>query len=68
MSDTKMVPIGCGCQRDGHTYIVTFWDYDSLLFGHKIIGKWASDPKLSFTWFDCVCLSEQLYKYRKAFQ
>ena len=67
MSSAKTVPIGCGCQRDGETYAVTFSDLESLRFAMQVVGCWAANPDLSFTWYDCAQLSCELRKHMRKY-
>jgi|GEM_PF-5099620 len=60
MSDEHLIPIGCGVQRNGETFVVTFSDPETLQFAFHTISRWAANPELSFTWYDREQISCQL--------
>lgn len=58
--DENLIPIGCGVQRNGETFVVTYSDTATLQFALFTISKWAANPELSFTWYDREQISRQL--------
>ena len=43
--------------RGVERYTILYRD-DTKAEAIKVLGKWASDPGLSFTWFDCARLAK----------
>lgn len=44
---------------------VLFYDDESVDLALRTIGRWAADPELSFTWFDCALLSGKIRQQEK---
>lgn len=42
--------------KDGEAYVFHF---DSLAMFRETCGRFASDPELSFTWYDAAVLSQR---------
>lgn len=46
-------------KNDGHTYLILFTKTNRAE-ALRTLGKWASDPKCSFTWYDAAVLSQKI--------
>jgi hypothetical protein len=49
--DTARVNIVTGKTADGHTYALCYVDSERAN-ALRTIGRWASDPRLDFSWYD----------------
>ena len=47
------------CVKEGEHYVIC-WDDDHTNDAMRQLGKWASSPELSFTWYDAATTSQQI--------
>jgi hypothetical protein len=45
-------------------YVLAYWD-DQIEGAFRTLGRWASNPELSFSWYDAACLSQQIRQQAK---
>lgn len=50
-----------GLQKPGEKYLVLFFD-DQRDEALRTLGRWASHPELSFTWYDAAVVSQRIRK------
>jgi hypothetical protein len=53
-----------GCQlmaisRNGETFAV-WYERNDPTSAMRMLGRWASDPELSFSWYEAALMSEQV--------
>lgn len=53
--DIRMIALVVGKER----YVVTF-DDDTVREALRTLGRWASNPGLSFTWYHAAVLSQKI--------
>ena len=52
-----------GMAKGKERYIVLFDDSEAArLNALRTLGRWASNPELSFTWFDAATMSQRIRK------
>lgn len=50
--------------KDGHKYVLPFTsDYKAEAL--RTLGRWASNPELSFTWWDAAKMSSEIRNQSK---
>ena len=50
--------------KESEKYIFLYDDFSSIECLREL-GKYASDPELSFTWYDAAILSQRIRKIKK---
>lgn len=49
-----------GLTKGGHHYVVTYFDIEGKREALRIIGSWASNRELNFTWYDAALMSQKI--------
>lgn len=50
-----------GLVSNGETYLLTFWSWQ-IAEALRQLGRWASDPRLAFNWYDAAVMSHRIRK------
>jgi hypothetical protein len=45
-------------------YVLAYWD-DQIEGAFRTLGRWASNPELSFSWYDAARLSQRIRQQAK---
>lgn len=58
MLDTNEVSL-VGLVRGGEQYVICYTD-DNVREALQTLGRWAANPKLSFTWYDAAVMAQKI--------
>ena len=60
--DDKIVPLEL--EKGGHTYRIVY-DENTRPAAWRMLGRWASNPGLNFTWKDADVLSQEILREKE---